>query len=435
MYVHSRKSILCSSADDWGKRTSDSLFDVTMGSHDGAEVCELVGSYLLHLITQKFGNCFGLYRDDGLGVIRNSARNIENIKKELCVIFKKNGLRITTEANIKVINFLDVTLDLNTGKHRPFIKPNDRPIYVHKRSNHPPRILANLPEGINKRLSSISSDADSFNKAAPVYQEALTKSGHTYKLSYAPSTPTTAKTTRPRQRKITWFNPPYSRNVSSNIGKIFLHLIEKEFPTAHVLHKILNRNTVKVSYSCMGNVKDSIASHNKSILAKNAAPAAARDCNCRRRAECPMNGSCLTSAVIYQATVSTNNNMPKNTYIGLTENTFKTRYTNHKASFTHVAKRNSTELSKHVWALKDSAVDFNISWKILRQAKPYDNSSGRCNLCLYEKFLLYVNLSWARSTGAMNWYHHVGMQLNILYEMPKLDILAFSNLQISQCVL
>jgi hypothetical protein len=52
------------------------LFDVTMGSFDGAESCELVGSYLLHLITTKHGNNFGLYRDDGLGVIKATAREI-----------------------------------------------------------------------------------------------------------------------------------------------------------------------------------------------------------------------------------------------------------------------------------------------------------------------------------------------------------------------
>ena len=66
--MHAKTSCLHSSGSYWGKRTSSSLFDVTiMGSFDGAESCELVGSYLLHLITTKHGNNFGLYRDDGLG--------------------------------------------------------------------------------------------------------------------------------------------------------------------------------------------------------------------------------------------------------------------------------------------------------------------------------------------------------------------------------
>jgi hypothetical protein len=41
-----------------------------MGSYDGAESCERVGSFLLHQITQKHGENFGLYRDDGFGVIK-----------------------------------------------------------------------------------------------------------------------------------------------------------------------------------------------------------------------------------------------------------------------------------------------------------------------------------------------------------------------------
>ena len=52
-----------------------------MGSYDGAESCELVGSFLLHLITANHGKKFGLYRDDGLGIVKESAREIERIKK------------------------------------------------------------------------------------------------------------------------------------------------------------------------------------------------------------------------------------------------------------------------------------------------------------------------------------------------------------------
>jgi hypothetical protein len=60
---------------------------------------------------------------------------------------------------------------------------------------------------------------------------------------------------RNRQRKIIWFNPPFSKSVNTNIGWEFLSLIDKHFPLQHKLHKIFNRNTVKISYSCMNNVK------------------------------------------------------------------------------------------------------------------------------------------------------------------------------------
>ena len=99
--IHAKTSCLYNSGEHWAKRSSSNLFDVTMGSYDGAESCELVGSFLLHLITAKHGKKFGLYRDDGLGIVKESARKIERIKKDLCSIFNTYGLKITIEANKK----------------------------------------------------------------------------------------------------------------------------------------------------------------------------------------------------------------------------------------------------------------------------------------------------------------------------------------------
>ena len=98
-------------------------------------------------------------------------------------------------------------------------------------------------------------------------------------------------------------------------------------------------------------------------------------------------GNCLQSSVIYQATVKRNDNNTSETYIGLTENAFKTRYRNHTASFRHTKHRNSMELSKHVWSLKDNNIDYSISWRIILSSSSY-NISKRCNLCLKEKFLI-----------------------------------------------
>lgn len=109
---------------------------------------------------------------------------------------------------------------------------------------------------------------------------------------------------------------------------------------------------------------------------------------CREPANCPLNGNCLQSSVIYQATVETNDNKPSQTYIGLTENSFKTRFTNHRNSFKDHKKKLSTELSKHVWTLKEANVNFQISWKILKHAASYNPVSERCNLCLWEKYFI-----------------------------------------------
>ena len=93
---------------------------------------------------------------------------------------------MTIETNAKVVNFLDVTLDLNTGIYKPFIKENDSPLYVNMKSNHPPTVLKNIPEGINNRISRISANKTVFDDAAPVYQEALTRSGYSFTLRYDP---------------------------------------------------------------------------------------------------------------------------------------------------------------------------------------------------------------------------------------------------------
>ena len=85
-----------------------------MGSYDGAETCELVGSFLLSQL-QNLDVNIGLYRDDGLAISNAAPRDSENIKKERCRVFNQNGLRITIEANKQVINFLDVTFNLNNS--------------------------------------------------------------------------------------------------------------------------------------------------------------------------------------------------------------------------------------------------------------------------------------------------------------------------------
>ncbi|XP_070571144.1 calcium-activated chloride channel regulator 4A-like [Ptychodera flava] len=95
-------------------------------------------------------------------------------------------------------------------------------------------------------------------------------------------------------------------------------------------------------------------------------------------------GNCqATSSVIYKATVKEENEDTK-CYYGLTESTFKSRYTNHRYSFNHKKHANSTELSKHVWKLKQGGRPFTISWSIVTRA----NETKRRNLCLAEKLCI-----------------------------------------------
>ena len=196
--LHAKKSLLYDPGDSWGKKASSNLFDVTMGSYDGAETCELVGAFLLRNIKEKYGNNFGLYRDDGLGISNASPRQVQMIKKDLCKIFNKYGLKITIEANKKIVNFFDVTLNLANGTYLHYTKPNNISLYIHKKSNHPPQIFKNIPLSINKRLSETSCDEASFNKAAPPYQKALDTSGYTHCLKF--STPLASQPSNPDRK-------------------------------------------------------------------------------------------------------------------------------------------------------------------------------------------------------------------------------------------
>lgn len=142
----------------------------------------------------------------------------------------------------------------------------------------------------------------------------------------------------------------------------------------------------------MPNVKNIIDGHNKKIRENNTnneeQEKSQRTCNCRKPNECPLNGNCLMKSVIYQATVTTSDDNSKETYIGLTKNEFKERYNGHKSTFNNKNKRHSTELSKHIWSLKEQQKDFKIEWTILREAKSYNNRTKRCQLCTMEKFYI-----------------------------------------------
>ena len=169
---------------------ANNMFDVTMGSYDGVETCELIGAYMLSLIAPKFKNEVGLYRDDGLAICKATPKEIEKPKQEVCQVFKSNGLKITIEANKKVVNFHDVTFNLTNGCYKPFMKPRMKPNNklsdVHQQSNHPLALLKNIPLNINKMLTSISSSKEVFDEAIAPYQKALTESGYDHKLTYNP---------------------------------------------------------------------------------------------------------------------------------------------------------------------------------------------------------------------------------------------------------
>ena len=117
--MRSRKSlhVFFCDGNTWIKK-GNHMFDVTMGSFDRAEVCELVGLLLLHKTKHLFGcNCVGLYGDDGLAVFNNvSGPKTDHTRKQLIKLFQDCDVKILVELNLTQTDFLEATLNLNTGK-------------------------------------------------------------------------------------------------------------------------------------------------------------------------------------------------------------------------------------------------------------------------------------------------------------------------------
>ena len=135
----------------------------------------------------------------------------------------------------------------------------------------------------NKRISSLSCDETEFNIAKIMYETALKSSGYQVTLKFEKPS---QNTRRNRNRKVIWFNPPFSLNVKTNIGKEFFKLIRKHFPRNLSFRKIFNLNTIKINYSSMKNMKNLIKQPNTRVL-KNQELSEKRSCNCGVKDNCP----------------------------------------------------------------------------------------------------------------------------------------------------
>ena len=303
-------------------------------------------------------------------------------------MFKTYNLSITIEANLKSVNFLDVQLDLERDAYRPYIKPNDKPCYVHSLSNHPPGIIKNIPVSINKRLCKISSSKEAFDNASKINQEELDKKGYKYKLEYNPDVQN-KNVRKNRGRNITYFNPPFSKNVKTNVGAKFLKIISKNFPPSHPLSKVLNRNTIKISYRCMPNLKQHIDRHNAQVLNQDSNDQPVERCNCtaNKKVQCPIPGRCATPSVVYRATVRRHDNCSVDCYTGLTGDLFKTRYSKHNSDI-KLNKNTASKLANHVCNLKTNNIQHDISWEIVTRAPSYNPTSRMCRLCLTEAYYI-----------------------------------------------
>ena len=146
--MNSRKAFLFHDGNPWVKKDTLQHFNVTEGSFDRAEICELVGLQLLNQLKDVFTNgSVGVYRDDGLVIVHKySGPQMDRLRKNTIAFFKQHGFQIAIEINLKVSDFLGIYFDLENDKFYPYRKPNDTPFYRHHESNHPLNILKQLPK-------------------------------------------------------------------------------------------------------------------------------------------------------------------------------------------------------------------------------------------------------------------------------------------------
>ena len=93
----------------------------------------------------------GLYRDGIIFILDSNGPKTSNIKKKIIRAFKLLNLRIQIATNLKIVDFLDVTLNLNNGTFKPFSKNDSAPRYINISSNHPRSVLRQIPNAVNQK--------------------------------------------------------------------------------------------------------------------------------------------------------------------------------------------------------------------------------------------------------------------------------------------
>ena len=159
----------------------------------------------------------------------------------------------------------------------------------------------------------------------------------------------------------------------------------------------------------MSNIRSKINDLNKKILQPKAAEPK-KLCNCLVKEDCPLNGLCLKSSILYLAIIKCSDSKYKQKrYKEICKTTFKKRYENHKKSFNLINSKNDTTLSVEYWNLKQIRQAPRLTWEIKGQYTAYNSTLKKCNLCLSEKLAIiddpYKNLPNKRPE-AISQYRH-----------------------------
>ena len=109
--AHARKSLLFYHQELWRKTNNSSQFDVTKGSFDGIEVCEIVRCTFF---TCRQTNSTTTISDcTETGFTNIGPRTTNRIRNKLHDTCNKLAFKITAQANLEAVHVLDITLELN----------------------------------------------------------------------------------------------------------------------------------------------------------------------------------------------------------------------------------------------------------------------------------------------------------------------------------
>ena len=126
-----------------------------MGVYDAAQIAGLIGIYIFDTLSRMVNLVqIGLYRDDWIIFIPDSnGPQTSKIHKNVIRVFKLQGLRIEIDSNMKIVDFLDVTLSLDNGTFKPFSKINFTSAYIDVNSNHSRSRFKQIPDAVNQRIN------------------------------------------------------------------------------------------------------------------------------------------------------------------------------------------------------------------------------------------------------------------------------------------
>ena len=242
-----------------------------MGSFDTGPIVDLVGIYILDTLGRFLNlNYIRIYGDGLISIPNSNGSLTSKMQKKVIRAFKYMRLKIEINSNLKYINFLDATFNLNDNSYKPFSKTNVIPTHINVCSNHSTAIVKFLMRLILDLteyhfLKTFNNHKEFYNKTIlnSGYKNELknleTNRHHNNRSNNIGNNRTNNNTNmdneiskninKNRRRNIIWFNPPYIK-----IGKYFLGLMNKHFKDDNPLGKIINKNHVKISYSCTNNI-------------------------------------------------------------------------------------------------------------------------------------------------------------------------------------